>query len=59
MFLVSDRRYRSALQVDEDVEQVRAGLEDLGIRGVATLRLDHRRQFVRKVDVGCLERLRI
>src|SRR5688572_15864155 len=45
----------SALQVDDNVQQVRAGLEGLGVGGEATLRLDHRRQFVGKIDVRILK----
>src|SRR5690242_21958589 len=41
----------SALQVDDDVEQVSAGLERFRVRGEAALRLDHPGQLVRKVDV--------
>src|SRR6476619_4023699 len=49
----------SALQVDHDVEQVGAGLERFRVRGEAALRLDHRGQFVREVDVGIFQRTRL
>ena len=47
---------RLALQVDENVEQIRTGLEDLRVRGIATLRLDHRRKLAREIDIGLFER---
>src|SRR6478672_5656410 len=49
----------SALQVDDDVEQISAGLERLRVRGEAALRLDHRGQFVREIDVGVFQRTRL
>src|SRR6266567_7960056 len=49
----------SALQVDDDVEQISAGLERFRVRGEATLRLDHRSQFVREIDVGIFQRARL
>src|SRR5262252_7833893 len=46
----------SALQVDDDVQQVRTGLERLRVGGETVLRLDHRGQLVREIDVGFLQR---
>src|ERR1700759_3641199 len=46
----------SALQVDDDVQQVRPGLEGFRVRGEAALCLDHRGQLVRKIDIRLLQR---
>ena len=56
MLLVSDRRYGSALQVDDDVQQVRAGLEDFefAVKPRCDSIIDG--QLVRKIDVRLLER---
>src|SRR5438445_9671624 len=45
----------SALQVDDDVEQIGAGLERFRVRGEAALGLDHRCQLVREIDVGIFQ----
>src|SRR6266571_4236606 len=47
---------KSALQVDNDVQQVRTGLEGLRVRGKSALCLDHRGELVREIDIRLLQR---
>src|SRR5271165_4400635 len=47
---------RSRLQVVEDVENVRPGLEDLGIGLVGALSLDHVRELGRDIDRRAFQR---
>src|SRR3954447_22723680 len=49
----------SALQVDDDVEQVAAGLERFRVRREAALRRDHVGQLGREIDIGVFQRARL
>ena len=48
----------SPLQINENVHQICAGLEDFGIGGIVALRLDHRRQLGCEIDVRLFQRSR-
>src|SRR3954469_25196129 len=49
----------SALQVDDHVQQVGAGLERFRVCGETALGLDHRGELVGQIDVGILQRARL
>src|SRR5262245_6444462 len=53
-----DAAVPSALWVDQHVHQLGAGLEHLGVGGIAALRLDHGRQLGGEIDRRLLERAR-
>src|SRR5919108_5124611 len=50
---------RLSLQVDENIHEIGAGLENLGVRSVAALRLDHVRKLFGDIDVGVLQGARL